>query len=43
MFGASTEVSVQAIEPNRRIVLEWVGYNGRIIGSRLTLAMSRAC
>jgi len=29
MYGASTRVAVKAIEPNRRIVIEWDGYSGR--------------
>jgi uncharacterized protein YndB with AHSA1/START domain len=29
MYGASTSVSVQAIEPDRRILIEWDGYSGR--------------
>jgi uncharacterized protein YndB with AHSA1/START domain len=29
MYGVSTEVSVKAIEPDRRIVIEWDGYSGR--------------
>ncbi|RJG11588.1 polyketide cyclase [Massilia cavernae] len=29
MYGASTNVTVTAIEPNRRIVIEWDGYSGR--------------
>lgn len=29
MYGASTAVDVKAIEPNRRIVIEWDGYSGR--------------
>jgi uncharacterized protein YndB with AHSA1/START domain len=28
MYGASTEVTVKVIEPNRRIVIEWEGYSG---------------
>ena len=28
MYGHSTEVSVRAIEPNKRIVIEWQGYTG---------------
>jgi uncharacterized protein YndB with AHSA1/START domain len=31
MYGASTDVTVTAIEPNRRIVIEWDGYSGRTI------------
>ncbi|MBI5035524.1 MAG: SRPBCC family protein [Chloroflexi bacterium] len=29
MYGASTEVNVQAIEPNKRILIEWSGYTLR--------------
>jgi len=29
MYDASTEVTVKAIEPNKRIVIEWDGYSGR--------------
>jgi uncharacterized protein YndB with AHSA1/START domain len=29
MYGASTTVLTKAIEPNRRIVIEWDGYSGR--------------
>ncbi|MDP3747470.1 MAG: SRPBCC family protein [Phenylobacterium sp.] len=29
MYGASTNVDVKAIEANRRIVIEWDGYNSR--------------
>jgi uncharacterized protein YndB with AHSA1/START domain/ketosteroid isomerase-like protein len=29
MYGASTRVIAKAIEPNRRIVIEWDGYSGR--------------
>jgi uncharacterized protein YndB with AHSA1/START domain len=29
MYGASTEVAVKAIEPNKRILIEWDGYSGR--------------
>lgn len=29
MYGASTSVLVKAIEPDRRIVIEWDGYSGR--------------
>lgn len=29
MYGASTQVAVKAIEPDRRIVIEWDGYSGR--------------
>jgi uncharacterized protein YndB with AHSA1/START domain len=29
MYGASTEVAVQVLEPDRRIVIEWDGYSGR--------------
>lgn len=29
MYGASTLVLVKAIEPNKRIVIEWDGYSGR--------------
>jgi uncharacterized protein YndB with AHSA1/START domain len=29
MYDASTQVTVKAIEPNRRIVIEWDGYSGR--------------
>jgi uncharacterized protein YndB with AHSA1/START domain len=28
MYGASTDVTVKVIEPNRRIVVEWDGYSG---------------
>jgi uncharacterized protein YndB with AHSA1/START domain len=28
MYGVSAAVAVQAIEPNRRIVIEWPGYSG---------------
>ena len=29
MYGASTQVIAKVIEPNKRIVIEWDGYNGR--------------
>lgn len=29
MYGASTQVAVKSIEPDRRIVIEWDGYSGR--------------
>ncbi len=29
MYGASTLVLVKAIEPNKRILIEWDGYSGR--------------
>lgn len=29
MYGASTEVTVNVIEPDKRIVIEWDGYSGR--------------
>ena len=29
MYGASTQVMPKAIEPDRRIVIEWDGYTGR--------------
>jgi uncharacterized protein YndB with AHSA1/START domain len=29
MYGASTEVAVKAIEPDKRILIEWDGYSGR--------------
>jgi uncharacterized protein YndB with AHSA1/START domain len=29
MFDASTQVTAKAIEPNKRIVIEWDGYGGR--------------
>lgn len=29
MYGAATQVAVKALEPNRRIVIEWDGYSGR--------------
>lgn len=29
MYGASTVVLVKAIEPNKRILIEWDGYSGR--------------
>ena len=29
MYGASTQVVVKAIEPNKRILIEWDGYSGR--------------
>jgi uncharacterized protein YndB with AHSA1/START domain len=29
MYGASTQVTVKAIEPNKRIIIEWDGYSGR--------------
>jgi uncharacterized protein YndB with AHSA1/START domain len=29
MYGHSTQVAVKAIEPNKRIVIEWDGYTGR--------------
>ena len=29
MYGASTQVAVKAVEPNKRIVIEWDGYSGR--------------
>lgn len=28
MYGASTQVTVRAMEPNQRIVIEWDGYKG---------------
>jgi uncharacterized protein YndB with AHSA1/START domain len=28
MFGTSTQLTVKALEPNRRIVIEWQGYSG---------------
>jgi uncharacterized protein YndB with AHSA1/START domain len=28
IFGASTELTVKALEPNRRILIEWQGYSG---------------
>lgn len=28
MYGVSAAVAAQAIEPNRRIVIEWPGYSG---------------
>jgi uncharacterized protein YndB with AHSA1/START domain len=28
MYDASTEVTAKAIEPNRRILIEWQGYTG---------------
>src|SRR5262245_11646718 len=28
MYGVSSNVQVKAIEPNRRILIEWDGYNG---------------
>lgn len=28
MYGASTEVTVKALEPGKRIVVEWQGYRG---------------
>lgn len=28
MYGVSTPVTVKAIEPNKRIVIEWQGYSG---------------
>jgi uncharacterized protein YndB with AHSA1/START domain len=28
MFGTSTQLTVTALEPNRRIVIEWQGYSG---------------
>lgn len=31
MFGASTGVTVQTVEPNRRIVIQWDGYSGPTI------------
>jgi uncharacterized protein YndB with AHSA1/START domain len=29
MYGASTQVTVKILEPNKRIVIEWDGYSGR--------------
>jgi uncharacterized protein YndB with AHSA1/START domain len=29
MYGASTQVDVKAIEPNKRILIEWDGYNSK--------------
>jgi uncharacterized protein YndB with AHSA1/START domain len=29
MYGASTRVTAEVIEPNKRIVIEWDGYSGR--------------
>lgn len=29
MYGASTQVDVRLIEPDKRIVIEWDGYSGR--------------
>lgn len=29
MYGASTKVDVKKIEPDKRILIEWDGYNGR--------------
>ena len=29
MYGASTQVAVKAIEPNKRILIDWDGYSGR--------------
>lgn len=29
MYGASTQLQVLAIEPNKRILIEWEGYSGR--------------
>jgi uncharacterized protein YndB with AHSA1/START domain len=29
MYGASTQVAVKVIEPNKRILIEWDGYSGR--------------
>ena len=29
MYGASTQVAVKTIEPNKRILIEWDGYSGR--------------
>jgi uncharacterized protein YndB with AHSA1/START domain len=29
MYGASTQVIVQALEANKRILIEWDGYSGR--------------
>jgi uncharacterized protein YndB with AHSA1/START domain len=31
MYGKSTRVTAKAIEPNRRIVIEWDGYSGRTL------------
>jgi uncharacterized protein YndB with AHSA1/START domain len=31
MYGASTSVLVKAIEPNKRILIEWDGYSGRTV------------
>ena len=31
MYGVSTEVEVKAIEPNRRLLIEWDGYSARTI------------
>ena len=31
MYGVSARVSVTAVEPNRRIVIEWPGQNGQTI------------
>ena len=31
MFGSSTHLTVKALEPNRRIVIEWRGYSGPTI------------
>jgi uncharacterized protein YndB with AHSA1/START domain len=28
MFGTSTQLTVKALEPNRRIVIQWQGYSG---------------
>jgi uncharacterized protein YndB with AHSA1/START domain len=29
MYGASTQITVKVIEPNKRILIEWDGYSGR--------------
>ena len=31
MYGASTQVAVKLIEPNKRILIEWDGYSGRTL------------
>jgi uncharacterized protein YndB with AHSA1/START domain len=31
LYNASTDVLVKAIEPNRRLVIEWDGYSGKAI------------
>jgi uncharacterized protein YndB with AHSA1/START domain len=31
MFGASTQLTVKALEPHKRIVIEWQGYSGPTI------------